>query len=345
MNELRTGYSTGACAAAAAKAAALLLCGQPVPDSVAIDLPKDTVQLPIESARRLSATHARATVIKDAGDDPDVTHGAEIVVDLRVNDGSDLVFNAGPGVGTITKPGLQLPPGEAAINPKPRTYIARAIRQVTDLPLAISISVPGGEALAADTFNPRLGIEGGISIIGTSGIVRPYSVPALRASLKLALDVAVASGLRKLVLVPGNIGRRAAESLLETPKDAIIDVSNEWGYMLKQCRHKPLDAIVALGHPGKLAKLAMGHWNTHSSESPAAAPFVRELAGAVDESETVEGVFQSLRVADRRKVGDALAESIRGAIEAKLAVPIPVAVMLTGMDAQCYGQAGEFPQW
>ena len=185
---LRTGYTTGACATAAAKAAVTLLCGGAAPESVEISLPDGSrVRFPVVSCRFEGGT-ARASVCKDAGDDPDVTHQATVRVAVAFADGEDVRFVAGEGVGTVTKPGLSVPPGEPAINPAPRRMIRQAIREVTARGVQVTVSIPGGCELATRTFNPRLGIEGGLSIIGTTGIVKPFSAPALTASLACALD-------------------------------------------------------------------------------------------------------------------------------------------------------------
>ncbi len=238
-----------------------------------------------------------AAVRKDAGDDPDVTHGLEVRVRLSWNDEAagqasnlsaptaagclchqknstqagclryGVKFVAGEGVGTVTKPGLQVPPGEPAINPVPRQMIVAAIREITARGVRVEISVPGGREIAAKTFNPRLGIEGGLSILGTTGIVRPYCTRALQDALKCALDVAAACRVTAPVLVPGNIGARAARRHFSLREEQVIEAGNEWGFVLDLLSRHAFRAVMLLGHPGKLAKLAAGHWDTHSSRS------------------------------------------------------------------------------
>ena len=190
MKAGRTGFTTGTCAAAAAKAAALLLCGSEPSDRVEVPLPDGTrVTLPLAFARK-DGNAAEAGITKDAGDDPDVTDGCLIVASVAWGIEPGVTLLAGEGVGTVTKPGLSVPPGEPAINPVPRLMIRTAVAEVTDRPLQVTISIPRGRELADKTFNPRLGIEGGLSILGTSGIVRPFSCEALRDALVCALSVA-----------------------------------------------------------------------------------------------------------------------------------------------------------
>jgi cobalt-precorrin-5B (C1)-methyltransferase len=344
---LRTGLTTGTCAAAAAQAAARVLCGEPPPEFAAIRLPGGELRrLAVEQAE-LTESGARAAVRKDAGDDPDVTHGLLVWADVVWTDGGDVTFRAGPGVGTVTRPGLQIPPGEPAINPVPRAMIRAAVRDVTARPMSVTISVPGGEAVAQKTFNPKLGIVGGLSILGSTGIVRPYSLAAVRDSFKCALDVAQACGVRCPVLVPGNTGRRGASLQLHVADEQVIEVGNEWGFMAHQLAGRPFEAVLALGHPGKLAKLAAGWWDTHSSRSPSALPLVRETAAALGLTppvvDTVEGVFQALAPADSRRLGEALAERVREALASRLGAP--AAVMLVDMPGARLGCAGDLTPW
>ncbi|HEG44215.1 MAG TPA: cobalt-precorrin-5B (C(1))-methyltransferase, partial [Phycisphaerales bacterium] len=183
MTDLRDGFTTGTCAAAAAKAAAMVLCGQTDITTVDVALPDGSfAELGILQAKTV-AQAGIASVRKDAGDDPDVTDKVIVEVTVKFNDGRDIVFEAGAGVGTVTKPGLQIAVGEPAINPVPREMITGAVRSVTDKGAVVTVSIAGGEEIAKKTFNPRLGIVGGLSVIGTSGKVRPFSCPALRSAL------------------------------------------------------------------------------------------------------------------------------------------------------------------
>jgi cobalt-precorrin-5B (C1)-methyltransferase len=347
----RTGLTTGACAAAAAKAAAMLLSGGDPPGEVALRLPSgDEVRVPILAARREGPDAATASVRKDAGDDPDVTNGLEIHVRASWTDAADLVFVAGEGVGTITKPGLQLAPGEPAINPMPRRMIAAAIREVTSRSVRIEISIPGGREIAARTFNPRLGIQGGLSILGTTGIVRPYCLRAFRDALKCALDVAAACKVTKPVLVPGNIGARAAFLHFSLAEEQVIEVGNEWGFALDLlCRHE-FQAVLVLGHPGKLAKLAAGEWDTHSSRSHQATEYLNRLCVEVlgrsaPDRTTTEGMFQAMPDSERGHLANALADRVHSAVAVRLANRLPVGVVLVNMAGVCLGRSGDLSLW
>ncbi|MEW6356530.1 MAG: cobalt-precorrin-5B (C(1))-methyltransferase CbiD [Planctomycetota bacterium] len=350
MTDLRSGFTTGTCAAAAAKAATMLLCGQPAQETIEVALPDgERVRLPILLARR-TEDGAEATVRKDAGDDPDVTDGATVVASVRWSDNGDVTFAAGEGVGTVTKPGLSIPPGEPAINPVPRNMIRSAVREVTDRGVKVTISIPDGRELAEKTFNPRLGVEGGLSILGTTGRVRPFSCPALREALRCALDVAVACGIRSPVLVPGHIGERAARRRFLLVPEQVIEVSNEWGFILDQIAGRSLDRLLVLGHPGKLAKLSVGQWDTHSSRSESATPVVAELAGEVlgrslPESKTTEGLFADLPPGNQRQVADALSEKVRRAVAGRLGNRLDVSVVLVNMKGDLLGSSGDLAPW
>ncbi len=347
MSGLRCGFTTGTCAAAAAKAAAAILVGGEAPAQVALRLPAgEAATLPVEYARG-DTRRAEAGVRKDAGDDPDVTDGVLVVATLAPHAGDGILFRAGAGVGTVTKAGLQLPPGEAAINPAPRELIAQAIREVTPLALTVTVAVPGGEALAAQTFNPRLGVVGGLSILGTSGRVRPYSCQAVKDTVACALDVAHAAGVRAPVLVPGNIGARAAEGHFRLAGEQLIEVSNEWGFALDEVARRDFEAVLLLGHPGKLAKLARGVRDTHSSRSAPAAPYVaallRELSGEAPASETVEGLFAALEQTRRERAGNELAARIRETVAPTYG--LDAAVILIDMAGNILGEDGELAPW
>ena len=350
MNTLRTGWTTGTCAAAAAKAAALLLCENRRAESVEIALPGgQTVRLPVEFARA-TPDGASAGVRKDAGDDPDVTNGAMVVVSVRWQPEGDVVFVAGDGVGTVTKPGLQIPPGEPAVNPVPRRMIRNAIREVTSRPVAATISIPGGRELAEQTFNPRLGVAGGLSILGTTGIERPRCLKALRDSLKVALDVAAACNVKAPVFAPGNIGAKAARERFVLAPEQIVEVSNEWGWILDRIPAYGFSALLAVGHPGKLAKLADGEWDTHSRHSRSAVAYVRRLAGKIGQElkgpyDTVEGLFAELPAAARRTLGNALAASVQEAIEGRMGKRLPAAALLVNMQGDELGSSGDLSPW
>lgn len=261
-SKLRTGYTTGSCAAAAAKAAALALVRGRVADKVSISLPLGgRITLGISRVEP-GEGYCRAAVIKDAGDDPDVTHGLTIVAEVFLQ-GEEICITGGPGVGTVTKPGLAVPVGQSAINPVPRQMIEREVRKVLGpgRGARVVISAPGGEAVAAQTMNSRLGIVGGISILGTGGIVRPMSEDAYRRSLVPQIDQALALGYRSLVLTPGRMGVKKAGEL-GLPPEAVIETSNFIGAMLEECAKRPVEAVLLLGHLGKLVKVAAGIFHT-----------------------------------------------------------------------------------
>lgn len=350
MRQLRSGYTTGTCAAAAAKAAALLLAGEPAPTFVEVALPGgDLVELPVLRARHAD-DGAEAAVKKDAGDDPDVTDGVDVVATLTWAEKGDITFEAGEGIGTVTKPGLQIPPGEPAINPVPREMIRNAVREVTDRPVKVTVSIPGGEELAKRTFNRRLGVVGGLSVIGTTGRVRPYSCPALRAALKCALDVAAAGGVKSPVLVPGHIGNKAARRHFNLGEQQIVEVSNEWGFILDRVPEHDFERVMLLGHPGKLAKLGVGEWDTHSSRSVSAVPVVLKTAEEVlgrklPESPTTEGIFESLAPGERQELGNRVAAQIRDAVRTKLGDHPGTAVALISMQGEWLGADGELTTW
>ncbi len=345
---LRTGFTTGACAAAAAKAAVLTLDGVSPVNAVEIPFPDGTrVTLPVVYARP-SEEGAEAAVRKYAGDDPDVTDGIMVIAAVAWNASDDVVFAAGEGVGMVTRPGLQIPPGEPAINPGPRRMIRSAVREVTHAGLRITISIPGGRDLAVKTFNPRLGVVGGLSILGTTGRVRPFSVSALREAISCSLDVALACGVKSPVLVPGHIGERAARQHFVLTAEQVIHVGNEWGFILKRAAEGKLDRVLIVGHPGKLAKLAGGEWDTHSARSRSAMQILREVACSFGikigpESPTTEGVFEPLVDKDRRKLGDAIAGAVRDAVQER--VSKPVAVVLVNMRGDWLGSDGDVAAW
>lgn len=359
---MREGFTTGTCAAAAAKAAVLLLAGKGRPESVDVLLPDgERVTLPVLYAKKNGAAVV-AAVRKDAGDDPDITDGCTVVASVSwdAGDAGDkgdagddagvIVIKAGEGVGVVTKPGLSVAPGEAAVNPVPRRMIKEALRSVTDRGVRVTLSIPGGETLAAKTFNPRLGIAGGLSILGTSGRVRPFSCPALRASLQCLLAMTAASGVTAPVFVPGRIGKRAAKRHFQVGCGQVVEVGNEWGFVIDLCREYSFDSLLVLGHPGKLAKLAFGRWDTHSSRSESAAAGVADVAAKTLErtvagSGTVEGVFSLLEPREREQVGNVLAGMVRRAVGERVGRGVETAVVLVDMKGDIIGREGDLKPW
>jgi cobalt-precorrin-5B (C1)-methyltransferase len=279
---LRTGWTTGTCASAAAKAAAEALCSGVVPADVEVGLPSGRrVRFPVHRGGVEAGHRAWAVVVKDAGDDPDCTHGAELTVTVEPAAGPPTVLRAGPGVGTVTKPGLGLPVGAPAINPVPRRMILAALAEVTPAPLVVTVEVPGGEAMAAKTSNYRLGIVGGISILGTSGIVRPFSTAAYRASVVQQIDVAAAQGVDHIVLCTGSRSERAARTLHpDIDPVAVVEVGDFTGIALRRCATAGVRRVTMVAMIGKIAKLAAGVMMTHFHRSAVDTDLLAEVAEA-----------------------------------------------------------------
>jgi cobalt-precorrin-5B (C1)-methyltransferase len=226
---------------------------------------------------------ASCSVIKDAGDDPDITNGAEICATVRWKEEPGIDIRGGKGVGTVTKPGLEIPVGLAAINPVPRQMIEDSVRKVAGSKLdgkgiQVIVSVPNGEQLARKTLNPRLGIIKGISILGTTGIVIPYSVNAYQACISQALDVAVACGCRQVVLTTGRRSEKFAQSELALAEECFVQAGDFIGYSLEQCAKRSFEKVIVWGMMGKLSKLAAGHLYTNVSDSRVDIGFLAEVA-------------------------------------------------------------------
>ncbi|MFI3155703.1 MAG: cobalt-precorrin-5B (C(1))-methyltransferase CbiD [Methylococcaceae bacterium] len=328
-NGLRRGRTTGSCATAAVKAALYLLHGERRAE-VRITLPDDAhyLTVPILDCRWLNEHTTRAEVLKDGGDDPDNTHGATIFAEVRRNDKARIRFFAGVGVGTATQPGLRVAVGEPAINPTPRKMMRQAVVDVcgNDEGFDLTIGCVNGETIAKKTFNPKLGIVGGISILGTSGLVEPLSLASWIASIEVYVRVAlgncsmrystscvhavVGNDANSIALLPGKIGRSYAKETLGLPERRSVQIANFLGDALdflqqaltEQQRH--LDVLWLLGHPGKLAKVLDGVWDTHSSRSDMAMNAVARIAAErkfdsllvqeLEQANTVEAAIQRL---------------------------------------------------
>ncbi len=270
---LRSGWTTGACATAAAAAAVRALLFGQFPDSVTITLPKG--KTPTFSLAHTGGDGVSATVgiIKDAGDDPDVTHGAEIVVTVARNPaGAGITFHAGDGVGTVTLPGLPVAVGEPAINPAPRKMIEENVRAVAaefaaTADFSITIAIPGGRELAKKTMNGRLGITGGLSVLGTTGVVKPYSCSAWIHSIYSGIDVGRAAGLDHMAGATGKTSEAAVQALYGLPEMALIDMGDFAGGMLKYLRRHPVPRLTIAGGFAKMAKLGQGCMDLHSARS------------------------------------------------------------------------------
>lgn len=283
--DLRRGWTTGACATAATKAALMALWGGEFPAEVGITLPRGEVPVfPLALANRGDGW-AEAGVIKDAGDDPDVTHGALIVVRVQ-RQGTGVSFQAGDGVGTVTKPGLPIAVGEPAINPVPRQLMVEVVMQCAALygqapDIAITISIPGGQKLAEKTWNPRLGIIGGLSVLGTTGVVRPFSCAAWIASIHRGIDVARASGQDHVAGATGATSERVVQALYGLPDHAMLDMGDFAGGMLKYLKKHPVARLTIAGGIGKTTKLAQGAMDLHSDRSQVDFSALNALASTV----------------------------------------------------------------
>nr|WP_314493881.1 cobalt-precorrin-5B (C(1))-methyltransferase [uncultured Pseudomonas sp.] len=278
---LRSGLTTGSCATATSLAAArLLLSGQGC-DAVHITLPKGkVVQMRLEFCR-VQGEMAEAGTLKDAGDDPDVTHGALLYSQVRLLDAPGVRFVAGEGVGTVTRPGLVLAVGEPAINPVPRRMISEHLTQLAcELGFAggfeVTVNVRDGAQLALKTMNPRLGILGGLSILGTSGIVRPFSCAAYIASIQQGIDVAHSNGYTHIAACTGNASEDTMRRVYDLPDIALIEMGDFVGAVLKHLRRVPMARLTLCGGFGKISKLAAGHMDLHSRHSSIDLP---QLAG------------------------------------------------------------------
>jgi cobalt-precorrin-5B (C1)-methyltransferase len=294
QSALRRGWTTGTCAAAAAKAAFAALLTGDFPDPIAVTLPRGERPSFALAMTRIADDAATAGVIKDAGDDPDVTHGALVCATVRLGAaGSGVIFRAGEGVGTVTRAGLPIAPGEPAINPVPRRMIADAIAEIAAArgraaDAEIEISIPGGEALAAKTLNARLGIVGGLSILGTTGIVVPYSCAAWIASIHSGIDVARAAGLAHIVGSTGANSESAARKLYALPDIALIDMGDFVGGMLKYLRRHPVPRVTIAGGVAKMSKLAQGLTDLHSKRGEVDLATLAKFAAAAGAGEQIQ---------------------------------------------------------
>jgi len=266
---LRYGYTTGACAAAATKAALLKIYGKESKKVTIVNSKGERIEIPILRCEKIDDHSAYASVVKDAGDDApdDVTHGLEIISRVLISAGGGILLKGGEGVGVVTKRGLPVAVGEPAINPMPRLMMEKEVRELVQpgFKAEITIEVPRGRKVAGKTSNPKLGIIGGISIIGTTGIVVPRSTIAFKQVILQQIAFAVAQGHRRLVLVPGNIGEEAAVTILNPPKETIIQMGDHVGFTMDSAVQKGINELILVGHPGKMVKLAASIFNTHYS--------------------------------------------------------------------------------
>jgi cobalt-precorrin-5B (C1)-methyltransferase len=352
---LRRGWTTGACATAAAKAAYTALLTGDFPDPVEVTLPRGERPSFALAVTRRGADSATAGVVKDAGDDPDVTHGALVLATVRAGaPGSGVSFRAGEGVGTVTRAGLPAPPGEPAINPVPRRMIRDAIAEVAAAAggsgdVEVEISVADGERLAARTLNARLGIVGGLSILGTTGIVVPYSCAAWIHSIHRGIDVARAAALEHIAGATGSTSEAAVQKFHQLPEIALIDMGDFVGGMLKYLRRHPVPRVTIAGGIAKMTKLAQGLLDLHSKRGAvdlaalaglaAAAGGSDILAQRIMASNTAAEAFTHAAAANVA-LGDEVARAAqRTAADVATAAGIDVEVLLFDRDGHLAGQA------
>lgn len=301
--ELRRGWTTGACATAAAKAAYTALLTGDFPDPVQITLPKGETPSFALAREGMAENRAFTAIIKDAGDDPDVTHGALIQVNIEIASAGDgVIFRAGDGVGTVTREGLPLPVGEPAINPMPRKMIRQAIDETAAAhgapgDVIVTVSVEGGAALAEKTWNPRLGILGGISILGTTGVVVPYSCAAWIESIHRGIDVARAGGEPLIAGCTGKSSEEKTQELLGLPDHAMIDMGDFAGGMLKYLRRHPVPRVVIGGGFAKISKLAEGNLDLHSGRSQVDLTWMADVAHELGASKEIAAQIEGANTA------------------------------------------------
>ncbi|MCP5373086.1 MAG: cobalt-precorrin-5B (C(1))-methyltransferase [Hyphomicrobiales bacterium] len=352
---LRRGWTTGACAACAAKAAYQALLTGAFPEPVEIVLPRgERPSMVLIRADLPGDGTATAGVVKDAGDDPDVTHGAQVLATVRLlPPGAGITFHAGPGVGTVTKPGLVLAVGEPAINPGPRGMIATAIGEVAARfggtgDVAVTVSIPGGEALAEKTLNGRLGILGGLSILGTTGVVVPFSCSAWIHSIHRGIDVARATGLTHLAAATGSTSERAARDLLGLDEAAMLDMGDFAGGLLKYLRRHPVPRFTLAGGFAKVCKLAQGDLFLHSAKSridmDRLADTLAAVGGAAADVAAARGANTALQVLQRAQaaglpLADAVAARARDVVAGVLGPGIRAGVLVFDRQGRLVGRA------
>lgn len=299
---LRTGFTTGACAAAAAKAAARCLVKGVMLTEIETTLPnRSRVTFALARCERLDQ-RAICSIIKDAGDDPDCTHGAELIAEVELRTELGIEIKGGHGVARVTKAGLGLEIDGPAINPIPRRNITEMVgEELADSSHAgavVTISVPGGEEMAKQTTNARLGLLGGISILGTTGIVRPYSTAAFKASVMQEIDVAAAGGLRELVLTTGGKSEQYAMALYpQLPEQVFIQVGDFIGVGIKQCAKRGIARAIIVGMMGKLSKMANGTMQTHVAGSDVDMEFLASLAAGLSASDELVAAIRQANTA------------------------------------------------
>lgn len=301
--KLRTGFTTGTCATAAAKASLVSIMTKKKISSIEVSLPKEKKIIINITNCQFNSNSAKCSVIKDGGDDPDVTHGAEIVADLQItNNVGQIELDGGDGVGRVTKPGLGLEVGTAAINPTPKKMLIQNLTEIGKELLQkngikVIISVPKGKEIAPKTDNPRLGIIGGISILGTTGIVVPYSTASFAAAIRQSLDVTIAMGDNTVVLTTGGRSEEFAKKVIDLHDHCFVQMGDFSGYTIQQCAKKSIKMVYVGGFIGKLTKIAMGVKQTHVKGSKVDMDFLVDLAKKCNASKETSDNIRSANTA------------------------------------------------
>jgi cobalt-precorrin-5B (C1)-methyltransferase len=355
VSGLRHGWTTGACATAATTAAYTALLTGEFPDPVTITLPKGHRPAFALATERLGAGVASAGIVKDAGDDPDVTHGALVSATVRPGPpGSGVTFRAGSGVGTVTRPGLPLGVGEPAINPVPRRLMSEAVAalaKIHDAPgdVVVEVSIDRGAELAKQTWNPRLGILGGLSVLGTTGVVVPYSCSAWIDSIRRGVDVARAVGYAHVGAATGSTSEKTVMDLHGLPEEAMLDMGDFAGAVLKYLRRHPIPRLTVGGGIGKLVKLGDGHLDLHSGRSQvdlaALARVIAEAGGGAalaDDVTRANTALDALRLSREHgfDLGTLVARRARDtAVDVLRGAPVAVDVVVIDRAGVIVGQA------
>ncbi|MGB0843694.1 MAG: cobalt-precorrin-5B (C(1))-methyltransferase [Alphaproteobacteria bacterium] len=346
---LKRGWTTGACATGATKAALTALLTGVFPDPVAVRLPKGQepdFALATESLTDTpTGTWAEASIIKDAGDDPDVTHGARIVSRVSFGvAGSGVVWRAGEGVGTVTRVGLPIPVGEASITPVPRAMMLEVVQDLCAqhgkaADVVIELSIPNGEALAKETLNGRLGVLGGLSILGTTGIVIPYSCSSWIHSIHRGIDVSIAAGIKHTLASTGNTSETAANQMLNLPDTALLDMGDFAGGLLKYMAKHPVERLTIAGGIGKLSKLAQGHLDLHSKRSQVDPVWLKQLFPFIDPDKELNSAAELLLMDERDQIVQAIANLARDFAQKTVSDQTSVDVMVFDRKGKFLGKS------
>ena len=348
----RKGYTTGSCATAAAKVAALMILRQQIIHQISIVTPSGvTLHLNVEEPL-IHGNQATAAIRKDGGDDVDVTHGMLIYAQVKLRDDAHITITGGTGIGKVTQKGIGLPIGHSAINKTPLQTIDAAVREVLgpERGADMVIFAPEGEERALRTYNSRLGIMGGISILGTTGIVTPMSEESWKRTLAIELEQKRENGLDKVIFVPGNHGERFVREQLQVDTNLVVTMSNFVGYMLQEAERLAFRHVVMVGHLGKLIKVAAGIFHTHSHIADgrmetlvthlALAGAPNELLQQVYHCLTTEAAMELIAQAGYESVYDAIATRIVDRVQQMLRYspqPFTCDVILFSLDNQPLG--------